>query len=227
MNHDPLKHRNVLSLADLGPRDVAFLLALARQLKQAREAGTEQPRLRGRNIGVLGGSEAPDEAFATAVAELGARLAAIPPDLSPAGDRAALRQAAQLLSRLYDAIDCPNCDARTLAELSRLCSVPVFSGLSTARHPAHALGQLLALQESTNRPLRGLHIAWRGDPADPAGAALRQAATLAGVTVQGEADGEADFVFESHAGHAEMAGHPETFANRVHTTKALLVATLA
>jgi ornithine carbamoyltransferase len=223
---EPLKHRNVLSLADLGPRDVEFVLALARRLKDGHAAGADEPLLRDRIIGVLGGGT-PDPAFCAAIAETGARYAAIPPGLAPAGAPDELRRAAQAIGRMYDAIDCPDCDAATLASLARQCTVPVFGGLSTPRHPAHALGALLSLQELSARPLASLHVAWRGDPDDPALAGLQQAADLAGITLHRGADTTADFVFESRGGRLAIAGRPDLPDNRVHTIKALLVATLA
>jgi ornithine carbamoyltransferase len=224
---DPLKHRNVLSLADLGPRDVAYLLGLARRLKDAREAGSEEQLLRGRIVGVLGG-DTPDAAFVAALAEQGARLAAIPAGLAPAGEPERLRRAAQLLGRMYDAVDCPDCDAATLAALAKHCSVPVFGGLSTPRQALHALGHLLTLQALSCAPLGALRIAWRGDPDDPAAAGLQQAAALAGVAFGEAADGTApDFVFEPRNGGAMVAGCPDAANNRLHTIKALLVSTLA
>jgi ornithine carbamoyltransferase len=44
-----LRNRNFLKLLDFSPGEIRFLLELARELKAAKQAGTEQPRLQGRN----------------------------------------------------------------------------------------------------------------------------------------------------------------------------------
>jgi ornithine carbamoyltransferase len=141
----PLKDRNLISLADLGPADVAFVLALARRLQAAPADGTGTPLLRGRIVGVLG--DAPvDPAFAAAVQQLGASLAAVSAGLLPAGDAARLARSAQWLGRLYDAIDVT--DPELAPRLARHSRVPVFGGLSATRHPFHALCVDLAPPEA-------------------------------------------------------------------------------
>jgi ornithine carbamoyltransferase len=151
----PLKDRNLISLADLGPAEVSFVLDLARRLQIAHADGADAPLLRGRIVVVLG--DAPvDPAFAAAVQQLGASLAAVssgvaPAGLMPAGDMARLAHTAQWLGRLYDAIDVTDPDlALRLARHSR---VPVFGGLSSAKHPFQALCEHLAPQGAEPRVL--------------------------------------------------------------------------
>jgi ornithine carbamoyltransferase len=148
--NDPLKDRNLISLADLGPADVSFVLALARRLQSAHADGADTPLLRGRIVGVLG--DAPvDPAFAAAVQQLGASLAAVSAGLVPAGEAARLERTASWLGRLYDAIDVTDPDlAPRLARHSR---VPVFGGLSSSRHPFQALCERLAPDDPDARVL--------------------------------------------------------------------------
>ena len=49
-----LRQRHFLRLMDFTPQEIQFLLDLAAELKKAKYAGTEQPRLKGKNyrIGV-------------------------------------------------------------------------------------------------------------------------------------------------------------------------------
>lgn len=44
-----LKGRSILTLDELTPSEIRFLLRLAAGLKAAKHAGTEQPRLKGKN----------------------------------------------------------------------------------------------------------------------------------------------------------------------------------
>ena len=48
-----LKNRHLLSLVNHSEREIRFLLDLARDLKRAKYAGTEQPRLTGKNIALI------------------------------------------------------------------------------------------------------------------------------------------------------------------------------
>jgi len=48
-----LKNRNFLTLMDFTPREIQFLLDLAIQLKKAKYAGTEQQKLKGKNIALI------------------------------------------------------------------------------------------------------------------------------------------------------------------------------
>ncbi len=48
-----LKGRSVLTLDDLSEAEIRLLLKLAAELKAAKLAGTEQQRLRGKNIALI------------------------------------------------------------------------------------------------------------------------------------------------------------------------------
>ncbi len=48
-----LRNRNFLKLLDFTPQEIKFLLELSADLKKAKYAGTEQPRLTGKNIALI------------------------------------------------------------------------------------------------------------------------------------------------------------------------------
>ena len=48
-----LRNRNFLKLLDFSPKELRFLLRLSRELKSAKYAGTERPRLEGKNIALI------------------------------------------------------------------------------------------------------------------------------------------------------------------------------
>ena len=48
-----LRNRNFLKILDFSPKELNYLLDLARDLKRAKYAGTEQPRLKGKNIALI------------------------------------------------------------------------------------------------------------------------------------------------------------------------------
>ena len=48
-----LRNRNFLKLLDFSTQEIQYMLQLAADLKKAKYAGTEQPRLKGKNIALL------------------------------------------------------------------------------------------------------------------------------------------------------------------------------
>lgn len=48
-----LRNRNFLKLLDFTPQEIKFLLNLSLELKKAKYAGTEQQRLKGKNIALI------------------------------------------------------------------------------------------------------------------------------------------------------------------------------
>ena len=48
-----LRNRNFLKILDFSPKELNYLLDLARELKRAKYAGTEKPTLTGKNIALI------------------------------------------------------------------------------------------------------------------------------------------------------------------------------
>ena len=48
-----LRNRSFLKLLDFTPKEIQYFLDLARDLKRAKYAGTEQQRLKGKNIALI------------------------------------------------------------------------------------------------------------------------------------------------------------------------------
>ena len=48
-----LRNRSFLTLMDFSPKEINYLLDLSRELKRAKYAGTEQQKLKGKNIVLL------------------------------------------------------------------------------------------------------------------------------------------------------------------------------
>jgi ornithine carbamoyltransferase len=48
-----LRNRSFLKLLDFTPQEINFLLDLSAALKNAKYTGTEQPRLKGKNIALI------------------------------------------------------------------------------------------------------------------------------------------------------------------------------
>lgn len=117
----------------------------ARALRAADRAGHADKPLHGKNIGLL--CEADDNAdaamFERAARTLGARVVRIRPSVAGLADDATLQQTAQMLGKLYDAIECQGLPPATVERIRRHAGVPVFDHLASANPSAVALAKVL------------------------------------------------------------------------------------
>jgi ornithine carbamoyltransferase len=131
--------------AALPPPDAQALLEAARGLRRAALDGLVHLPLKGRNLGLLTAADGSPEAslFTAAASALGARVVRLPPQPWGGADPAPGRDAARLLGRLYDAIECQGLPAEQVAWLGRHSGVPVFDTLAGETHPTASLAQML------------------------------------------------------------------------------------
>lgn len=140
--------------APASPDAAASMLAAARALQRAAQAGATRPLLKGRIFAVLcatphANSHADDPAtlIDRAATELGGRVAHIHPHLHEGSDPHTVELTAQMLGRLYSAVVC--CETLPPALLQRLgaiAGIPVIGGLDT---PGHVVSELTALLGGT------------------------------------------------------------------------------
>lgn len=205
--NSPLHHRSLWSLEGLTGRDLASLLDTAQSLKAAELAGHPQQPLRGKNIAVM--SESAEglalQGFTAAATALGARVAHIRPSVSP--------ETAQLLGRLYDAIECEGLPSDALRDIDRSAGRPVFNGLGEPGHPLRVLGDLMTLREHSGKPMKDITVSFRGNTNSPDARAWKQSAALAGFSLRlGEpAQGAecADFIWDEERNHRCADGRVE------------------
>lgn len=179
-----LKNRNLLSLDELSARDIHFLLEMAHELKRAKNAGTEQPQLQGKNIALLfeKASTRTRCAFEVAAFDQGANVAYIGPGDSPLGEKESVKDTARVLGRLYDAIEYRGSLQAIVAELARYAGVPVYNGLTQQFHPIQILADYMTMQEHCSaKPLSQMRLAYLGDARYNIGDSLLQGAALMGM----------------------------------------------
>ena len=100
-------NRNFLKLLDFSPKEIEFLLGLSTDLKKAKYAGFEQPRLKGRNIALIfeKASTRTRCAFETAAYDQGANVTYLGPSGSQMGTKESVKDTARVLGRMYDGIE--------------------------------------------------------------------------------------------------------------------------
>jgi ornithine carbamoyltransferase len=160
-----LKNRGFLKLLDFSPKEIQYLLDLAAELKKAKYAGTEQPRLKGKNIALIFEKTSTRTrcAFETAAYDQGAHVTYLGPTGSQIGVKESMKDTARVLGRMYDGIEYRGFAQTTVEELAKYSGVPVWNGLTNEFHPTQILADFLTMSEHSDKPLHQISYAYLGD----------------------------------------------------------------
>ena len=160
-----LRNRHFLKLLDFTPGEIKFLLDLSVELKKARYAGTERPRLLGKNIVLIFEKDSTRTrcAFETAAYDQGARVTYLGPSGSQMGAKESLKDTARVLGRMYDGIEYRGYGQERVETLAQYAGVPVWNGLTNEFHPTQVLADLLTMMEHSDKPLSQIKFAYLGD----------------------------------------------------------------
>jgi ornithine carbamoyltransferase len=169
-----LRNRSFLKLLDFTPEEIRFLLDLSLDLKKAKYSGTEQPRLKGKNIALIfeKASTRTRCAFETAAFDQGANVTYLGPTGSQIGAKESMKDTARVLGRMYDGIEYRGFGQNRVEELGEYANVPVWNGLTTEFHPTQVLADLLTMMEHSNKPLAEVSFAYLGDARNNMGNSL-------------------------------------------------------
>lgn len=159
-----LKNRHFLALDDFTPQELSFLLQLAIELKAAKYAGNELPRLQGKNIALIfeKNSTRTRIAFEVAAYDQGAHVTYFGPTGSHIGTKELMKDTARVLGRMYDAIAYRGFGQEIVEELARYAGVPVYNGLTTEAHPTQVLADFLTMQEHAEKALAEISFCFLG-----------------------------------------------------------------
>ena len=178
-----LRDRSFVKLLDFSPREIRFLLRLAADLKAAKYAGYEQPRMRGKNIAVIfeKTSTRTRVAFEVAAYDQGAHVTYLGPTGTQIGHKESMKDTARVLGRIYDGIEYRGYGQEIVEELARFAGVPVWNGLTDEFHPTQILADVLTMTESTDKPLRDISFCYLGDARNNMGDSLMVGASKLGM----------------------------------------------
>jgi ornithine carbamoyltransferase len=160
-----LRNRNFTTLLDFSPREIRFLLDLARDLKRAKYGGYEQQRMRGKNIAVIfeKTSTRTRVAFEVAAYDQGAHVTYLGPSGTQIGEKESMKDTARVLGRIYDGIEYRGFGQEIVDELADNAGVPVWNGLTDEFHPTQILADFLTMQEFSDKPLHDIAYCFLGD----------------------------------------------------------------
>ena len=178
-----LRNRNFLKLLDFTPQEIKHLLDLSANLKQAKYAGTEQQKLKGKNIVLLFEKDSTRTrcAFEVAALDQGAHVTYLGPSGSQMGKKESMKDTARVLGRMYDGIEYRGYGQHIVEELGKYAGVPVWNGLTTEFHPTQILADFLTMMEHSDKPLRQASFCYLGDARNNMGNSLMVGAAKMGM----------------------------------------------
>lgn len=178
-----LKNRNFLKLLDFSPQEIRFLLDLSIDLKKAKYAGTEQPRLTGKNIALIFEKTSTRTrcAFEVAALDQGAHVSYIGPSGSQIGHKESMKDTARVLGRMYDGIEYRGFGQELVEILGEYAGVPVWNGLTDDYHPTQILADFMTMMEYAGKPLNQISFCYLGDARNNMGNSLMVGAAKMGM----------------------------------------------
>ncbi len=160
-----LRNRHFLKELDFTPVEIQFLLNLAKDLKKAKYAGTEQQRLKGKNIALIfeKASTRTRCSFEVAALDQGAHVTYLGPSGSQIGVKESMKDTARVLGRIYDGIEYRGYGQNIVEELAEYAGVPVWNGLTNEFHPTQTLADFMTMLEHCKKPLNKIAFCFMGD----------------------------------------------------------------
>jgi ornithine carbamoyltransferase len=187
-----LRNRSFVKLLDYTPEEIKFLLELSKDLKKAKYAGTEQQKLKGKNIALIFEKDSTRTrcAFEVAALDQGAHVSYIGPTGSQIGKKESMKDTARVLGRMYDGIEYRGYGQKIVEELAQYAGVPVWNGLTTEFHPTQILADFLTMTEHCDKPLNKIAFTFAGDAHNNVGNSLMVGAAKMGMDFRATAPKE-------------------------------------
>lgn len=179
-------NRSYLTLIEYTPRQIHYVLDLSRDLKRAKYAGTEVPRLTGKNIALIFEKTSTRTrcAFEVAAHDQGAHVTYLDSGGSQIRHKESIKDTARVLGRMFDAIEYRGFGQEVVEELARYAGVPVYNGLTDEFHPTQMLADILTMRELSDKPLHDVAYAYVGDAHNNTGNSLMVVGVKLGMDVR-------------------------------------------
>ena len=181
-----LRHRSFLKELDFTPDELRFLLKLSADLKAAKYAGYEQPRLAGKDVALIfeKTSTRTRTSFEVAAKDQGAHVTYLAPGSSQIGHKESMKDTARVLGRTFDAIEYRGSTQENVETLARYAGVPVWNGLTNEYHPTQILADMLTMTEHCEKHLREIAFCYLGDARNNMGNSLMVGGCKLGMDVR-------------------------------------------
>ena len=159
-----LKTKDLLTLAELTPKEFLGLIDDSIKLKKELKKGGNKPILKNKTLTMIfqKPSTRTRVSFETGMFQLGGHAINLSSNDTQLSRGESIEDTAKTLSRYTDCIMARVYDHELLEKLSVHASVPVINGLSDSFHPCQILADFMTIKEKKKK-LKGLKIAWIGD----------------------------------------------------------------
>ncbi len=181
-----LKNKNFLKELDFTQQELQYLLDLAIKLKKDKVAGTEQQRMKGKNIALIfeKASTRTRCAFEAAAYDQGANVTYLGPEGSHIGKKETMKDTARVLGRMYHGIEYRGFGQKIVEELAAYAGVPVWNGLTNEFHPTQILADFMTMLEHSTKPLNKISFCYCGDARFNMGNSLMVGAAIMGMDIR-------------------------------------------
>lgn len=181
-----LRNRSLLTVQDYTQREFRYLLDLARDLKRAKYARTEQQHLVGKEICLIFEKTSTRTrcSFEVACHDQGANVTYLDPAGSQIGHKESFKDSARVLGRMFDAIEYRGASQAGVETLAKYAGVPVFNGLTDEYHPTQMLADVMTMREHSDKPMQQIRYVFMGDTRNNMSHSLMIVGCLMGMDVR-------------------------------------------
>ena len=181
-----LKNRSFLKLLDYTTEEIQYLIDFAIELKSDKKNGTEELKLKGKNIALIfeKSSTRTRCAFEVAALDQGAHVTYLGPSGSQIGHKESMKDTARVLGRMYDGIEYRGFGQKIVEELAEFSGVPVWNGLTDEFHPTQILADFMTMMEHSDKKLSEISFCYLGDAKNNVGNSLLVGAVKMGMNVR-------------------------------------------
>jgi ornithine carbamoyltransferase len=159
-----LKTKDLLTLAELTPKEFVELIDYSIKLKKELKKGVNKPILKNKTLTMIfqKPSTRTRVSFEIGMYQLGGYAINLSSNDMQLSRGESIEDTAKTLSRYTDCIMARVYEHELLVKLSECANVPVINGLSDSFHPCQTLADFMTIKEKKKK-LKGLKIAWIGD----------------------------------------------------------------
>ena len=159
-----LRNRSLLSVQDYTQREFRYLLDLARDLKRAKYARTEQKHLIDKEICLIFEKTSTRTrcSFEVACHDQGANVTYLDPAGSQIGHKESFKDTARVLGRMVHGAIFRTFAQSDVEEFAQYGNIPTINALTDDEHPCQILADIVTVQEKRG-PIRGKVVCFIGD----------------------------------------------------------------
>lgn len=159
-----MKHKDLISIADLTPKEINQIFKLTKRLKKLHKKRKEHLLLLDKTLAMIfqKPSTRTRVSFEVGMYQLGGYALFLSAQDLQLRRGETIKDTAKTLSRYVDGIMIRTYDHQDVEDLAKYATIPVINGLSDLLHPCQVLSDLYTIREKKGR-LKKLKLAYVGD----------------------------------------------------------------